>query len=56
MAFPVAEGTATAALTLVNNVGCLLFLLPAPLGIAVDNWVNWALVAACGVCLCGPFT
>jgi len=50
-AYPVAEGTACSALTLVNNLACLIFLLPAPLGLPIDNWANWALVGACGVCL-----
>ena len=50
-AFPVAEGSACAALTLINNFACLVFLLPAPLGLPVDNWANWALVGACIFCL-----
>ena len=48
--YPVAEGLTTAAITLVQNLFCFLFLLvPQTLPALGTQWMNWAVVGACAV-------
>ena len=45
--FPVAEGLTTSVLTVMNNIGGLLFLLLPMLGIKIGDWVNYTVGGAC---------
>jgi hypothetical protein len=45
MVYPVPESTAGGALTLVNNVACLLFVFLADY--LKPSWVNWTMAASC---------
>ena len=47
--FPIAEGLTTTLLTLVNNVGGLVFLLLPSIGIEIEP--TWIVLATAGSCL-----
>ncbi|XP_062521351.1 solute carrier family 49 member 4 homolog [Corticium candelabrum] len=52
--YPIAEGTTTGILTMMNNLGCLIFLLMPmfrELKNSMDKWMNPAMAAACSVCI-----
>jgi len=45
--FPVSESLTTSVLTLINNFGCLVFLLVQTIPEIGTAWMNWTLVGAC---------
>ena len=49
--FPIGEGSTVCMLTIMNNLGCLIFLFLPNIGALTDHpmWANWALVAGCAV-------
>lgn len=52
--YPIAEGTTTGILTLMNNVGCLLLLfLPmfSALKKSMYEWMNPTMAASCFACI-----
>ena len=52
--YPIAEGTTTGILTLMNNVGCLIFLfLPmfSMLKKTMNEWMNPTMAASCFACI-----
>ncbi|XP_046357515.2 solute carrier family 49 member 4 homolog isoform X1 [Haliotis rufescens] len=49
LTYPIGEGTANIAMTLMNNVGALIFLLVLMIPNIGTVWMNWALVGAIGL-------
>lgn len=52
--YPVAEGTTAGILTLMNNLGCLIFLLMpmfSKLKNTMHDWMNPTMAASCFVCI-----
>ena len=47
--YPVAEGLTTSVLTVVNNIGGLIFLLLPSIGVKIGDWVNYSVGGACFV-------
>jgi hypothetical protein len=49
--YPISEAVATCILTLLNNVGCCVFLLVQNLPNIGTAWMNWAIAGACAAAL-----
>ncbi|XP_062521350.1 solute carrier family 49 member 4-like isoform X2 [Corticium candelabrum] len=52
--YPIAEGTTTGILTMMSNLGCVIFLLMpmfSQLKNSMDKWMNPSMAAACLVCI-----
>lgn len=47
--YPIAEGLTTGVLTLLNNIGCLVFLAAQNIPGIGTSWMNWACVGACAL-------
>jgi FLVCR family MFS transporter len=45
--YPVAEGLTTSLLTVMNNIGGLIFLLIPMVGLSIGDWVNYSVGSAC---------
>ena len=45
--YPVAEGLTTSVLTVVNNVGCFIFMIMPIAGVQIGDWVNYSVGGAC---------
>jgi len=45
--YPVAEGLTTSVLTVMNNIGGLVFLLLPSIGVVIGDWVNYTVGGAC---------